>query len=112
MLKMEHCALKDSGNQWHLEVKCRPRGNKALTKRWINVWDFYPDATVEVKHNYIELTIPKPNEDHEFAVFGIPEMNDKKRMQMGIFGKKPTQGKDWSTVVTLFDDTMMAFKVK
>lgn len=112
VLKMEHCALEDPGSQWNLEVKCRPRGSKASTEPWSNIYDFYPDANVKVKHNYIELTIPSPKEDHEFAVFGTPETKDKKRVQVGIFGKKPMQGKQWEVFVTLFDDTMMAFKVQ
>lgn len=93
-------------------MKYKPRKNKTSTKRWVNVWYFYPDAKVELKHNEIELTISSPNEDHEFAVFGTPEIKDKKRIQMGIFGGKPTQGKHWNIFVILFDDTMMAFKVQ
>lgn len=112
MLKIEHCALQEQGNQWNLEVKYRLPGSKAPTSPWIDVWDFYPDATVKVKHNYIELTIPSPKDFHEFAVFGIPEMKDKKRMQLGIFGEKPAEGKDWNIFVTLFDDTIMAFEVQ
>lgn len=112
VFKIEHCALQERGNQWDLEVKYRERRYNAFPTRWIDVWDFYPDATVTVKHNYVGLTIPSPKEDHEFAVFGIPERKDKKRMQMGIFGEKPTKGKDWNIFVTLFDDTVMAFKVQ
>jgi len=107
---MEHSALQGPSSQWDLEVKYRQRGN--TTKRWVNIWNFYPDAKVELKHNEVELTISSPNEDHEFAVFGRPEIEDKKRMQMGIFGGKPTQGKHWHIFVTLFDDTMIAFKVQ
>ena len=109
---MEHSALQGPNSQWNLEVKCKLRENKASTKRWVNIWNFYPDSKVELKHNEIELSISSPNEDHEFAVFGIPEIEDKKRMQMAIFGEKPIQGKHWHIFVTLFDDTMMAFKVQ
>ena len=112
VLKMEHSALQGRNSQWNLEVKYKLRENKASTKRWVNIWNFYPDAKVELKHNVIELTISSPNEDHEFAVFGTPEIGDKKRMQMGIFGEKPTQGKHWHIFVTLLDDTMMAFQVR
>lgn len=111
VFKIEHCALQVRGNKWNLELKCRPRGYKDSKTRWIDVWDYYPDATVKIQHNYIGLTIPSPKEYHEVALFGIPEITDKKRMQIGIFGGKATNGKDWTILVTLFDDTMMAFKV-
>ncbi|XP_078372814.1 uncharacterized protein LOC144656467 isoform X2 [Oculina patagonica] len=110
VFKIEHCALQVRGNKWNLELKCRPRGYKDSKTRWIDVWDYYPDATVKIQHNYIGLTIPSPKEYHEVALFGIPEITDKKRMQIGIFGGKATNGKDWTIFVTLFDDTMMAFK--
>lgn len=110
VIKMEHAALQGPDSRWNLEVKYKLRDNKASTKRWVNIWDFYSDAKVEPKHNEIELSISSPNEDHEFAVFGTPEIEDKKRMQMAIFGGKPIQGKHWPIFVTLFDDTMMAFK--
>ena len=109
---MEHSALQGPNSQWNLEVKCKLRENKASTKRWVNIWNFYPDSKVELKHNEIELSISSPNEDHKFAVFRIPEIEDKKRMQMAIFGEKPIQRKHWHIFVTLFDDTMMAFKVQ
>ena len=112
VLKMEHSALQGPNSQWNIEVKYRMRENKASVKRWVNISNFYPDARVEQKRNEIEITISSPNEDHDFAVFGTPEREDKKRMQMGIFGRKPTQGKNWQIFVTLFDDTMMAFKVQ
>lgn len=110
VLKMEHCALQRFGNQWQLEVKCRPKGSKASSGRWINIKNIYPDATVQVKQNYIELTLPTVEESHEFAVFGTPEVKDKKRMRLGIFGGKATRGQDWNIVGTLLDDTMMAFE--
>lgn len=109
---MEHSALQGPNSQWNLEVKCKVRENKTSAKRWVNIWNIYPDAKVDLKRNEIELTISSPNEDHEFAVFGTPGTEDKKRMQMGIFGGKPKQGKRWQIFVTLFDDTMMAFKVQ
>ena len=112
VLKMEHCALQKFGNQWQLEVKCRPKGSKASSGRWINIKNIYPDATVQVKQNYIELTLPTVEESHEFAVFGTPEVKDKKRMRLGIFGGKATRGQDWNIVGTLLDDTMMAFEVQ
>lgn len=111
VFKMEHSALQGPNSQWNLEVKYKERENKASAKRWVNIWNFYPDAKVELKRNETELTISSPNENHEFAVFGTPEKEDKKRMQIGIFGGKPKQGKHWQIFVTLFDDTMMAFKV-
>jgi len=109
---MEHSAVQGPNSQWNLEVKCRVRDNKACTKRWDNIWNFYPDAKVELKHNWIELSISSPSRDHEFAVFGTPKTEDKKRMQMAIFGRKPMQGIHWHICVTLFDDTLMAFKVQ
>ena len=112
VFKMEHSALQGPNSQWNLEVKYRVRKNKVSVKRWVNISNFYPDAKVELKRNEIELTISSPNEDHEFAVFGTPEIEDKKRMQMGIFAGKPTQGKHWQIFVTLLDDTIMAFKVQ
>ena len=108
---MEHSALQGPDSQWNVEVKYKVREKKASVKHWVNISNFYPDAKVGLKRNEVELTIPSPSEDHEFAVFGTPEKEDKKRMQMGVFGGKPTQGKHWQIVVTLFDDTMMAFKV-
>ena len=112
VFKMEHAALQGPNSQWNLEVKYKVRKDNASVKRWVNISNFYPDAKVELKRNEIELTISSPNEDHKFAVFGTPDRGDKKRMQMGIFGGKPAQGKYWQIVVTLFDDTMMAFKVQ
>ena len=112
VLKIEHSALQELGNQWTLEVKCRPKGSKASAGNWTSLRNIYPDATVKVKHNYMELTIPSVEESHEFAVFGTPETNDKKRMRMGIFGGKATCGKGWNIFATIFDDTMMAFEVK
>lgn len=112
VLKMEHSALQGPNSQWNLEVKYRVRENKTSATHWVNIWNFYPDAKAELKRNEIELTISSPNKNHEFAVFGTPEREDKKRMQMGIFGGKPKNGKHYQIFVTLFDDTMMAFKVQ
>lgn len=71
----------------------------------------YPDAKVEEKHNDIEVTLPTLHEDTEIAAFGIPGNDDQKRMQMAIFGRKPTQGRDWRIRVYLIDDSTIAFKV-
>lgn len=112
VLKIEHCASQEFGNQWQLEVKCRPKGSKDSSGRWTNIRSMYPDATVKVKQNYIELTLPTVEDSHEFAVFGTSEVKDKKRMRLGIFGGKATRGQDWNIVGTLFDDTMLAFEVQ
>ena len=112
---MEHCAFNGRGNQWNLEVKCRMQDSNRAGKwpngRWVNINELYPDAKIEMKHNLVYVTIDSPNENHEFAVFGTPEVNDKKRMQLGLFGEKPVKGKDWKIWAILFDDTMMAFQV-
>ena len=108
--RMEHSALNNPGNKWNLGVKFRPKGD--TDRHWRNVWEYYPDAKVDIKHNTIELSITSPKEDHEFAVFGTPEIEDKKRMQLGIFGETPTKGKNVLFHAALFDDTMMAFEVK
>lgn len=107
---MEHSALNDSDNKWEFHVRYRQRGRSATTKRWRNITEDYPNARVKISHNIIELTIPLPNENHEFAVFGKPEIEDKKRMQVGLFGEKPTKGNNILIQVVLFDDTMMAFE--
>ncbi|XP_022785481.1 uncharacterized protein LOC111325831 [Stylophora pistillata] len=107
---MEHSALNDPSNKWEFYVGYRQRGHSALAKQWRSVTEYYRDATVKINHNIIELTIPSPNENHEFAVFGKPEIEDKKRMQVGLFGKKPTKGNNILVHVVLFDDTLMAFE--
>ena len=33
----------------------------------------------KIDHNFINLTTPWPEEEHEFAVLGTPEKEDKKR---------------------------------
>ena len=97
-------------------IKCRTisshhEGKTRKTNPWRNVTEVCPDATVEEKHNDIEVTLPTLCEDTEIAAFGIPGNDDQKRMQMAIFGKKPTQGRDWQIRVYLIDDSTIAFKV-
>ena len=113
---IEHCCLRDSGNKWNVMVKCRKllshsQGRTQKTGPWRNIAEVYPDARVVEKHNDIEVTIPTLCEDLEIAAFGIPGNDDQKRMQMAIFGRKPTQGKDWKIRVYLIDDSTIAFKV-
>ena len=97
-------------------VKCRKllsqsKGKTQKTNRWKNVTEVYPDARVVEKRNDIEVTLPTLCEDLEIAAFGIPGNDDQKRMQMAIFGTKPTQGRDWKIRVYLIDDSTIAFKV-
>ena len=97
-------------------VKCRTvpshcDDKTGKTSRWRNVTEVCSDARVVEKHNDIEVTIPTPCEDTEIAAFGIPGNDDQKRMQMAIFGRKPTQGRDWNIRVYLIDDSTIAFKV-
>jgi len=113
---IEHCCLRDSGNKWNIMVKCRTIpshcvGKTPKTSGWRNVTEVYPDARVVEKHNDIEVTLPTLCEDIEIAAFGIPGNDDQKRMQMAIFGRKPTQGRDWKIRVYLIDDSTIAFKV-
>ena len=113
---IEHCCLRASGNKWNIMVKCRKVPSHwdektGKTSRWRNVTEVYPDARVVEKHNDIEVTIPTPCEDTEIAAFGISGNDDQKRMQMAIFGRKPTQGRDWNIRVYLIDDSTIAFKV-
>ena len=72
----------------------------------------YPDAKVQLIHNDIEVTLPSLQEDVEIAAFGRPGKDDKKRMQMAIFAKRPKQGRDWRIWVYLVDDTNPACKVQ
>ncbi|KAM7449381.1 hypothetical protein ABFA07_002748 [Porites harrisoni] len=113
--QMEDCAFNGKGNRWLKEVKCRiqkshlaPRNNPKHP--WMDLYELYPNAEVEMKRNIVKVTIDSPQENHQFAVFGIPDVNDRKRMQVGLFGEKPLQGEDWKIWVILFDDTMMAFQ--
>ena len=108
--RMEHSALNGSKSEWKMEVKFRPKGDNVA--KWQNISVHYPGATTEIDHNFITLTIPWPGEEHEFAVFGTPEKDDKKRMQLGIFGESLAKGKNASFHAVLFDDTLMAFEVR
>ena len=108
--RMEHSALNGSKSKWKMEVKFRPKGNDVA--KWQNISVYYPGATTEIDHNFINLTIPWPEEEHEFAVFGTPEKEDKKRMQLGIFGENRAKGKNALFHAVFFDDTLMAFKVR
>ena len=72
----------------------------------------YPEAKVQLKHNDIEVTLPYLQEDVEIAAFGRPGKDDKKRMQMAIFAKRPKLGRDWKIWVYLVDDTSPAFEVQ
>ena len=71
----------------------------------------YPEAEVQLKNNGIEVTLPSLEEDVEIAAFGRPGKDDKKRMQMAIFAKRPRQGRDWKIWVYLVDDTSPACEV-
>lgn len=106
--RMEHSALNGSKGNWKIEVKFRPKGDTVA--KWQDVSVYYPGATTEIDHNFVNLTISWPKEEHEFAVFGTPEIEDKKRMQLGIFGEYPAKGNNASFHAILFDDTLMAFK--
>lgn len=92
-------------------VPSQCEGKTRKTNSWRNITEVYPDAKVEEKHNDIEVTLPTLHEDTEIAAFGIPGNDDQKRMQMAIFGRKPTQGRDWRIRVYLIDDSTIAFKV-
>nr|XP_058953109.1 uncharacterized protein LOC131780529 [Pocillopora verrucosa] len=105
---MEHSALNGSKSEWKMEVKFRPKGGNVA--KWQNISVHYPGATTEIDHNFINLTIPWPEEEHEFAVFGTPEKEDKKRMQLGIFGESLAKGKNALFHAVLLDDTLMAFE--
>ena len=113
---IEHSCLVAPGNKWHIHVKCRTLSsqyerNTRKSNGWRNVIEVYPEAKLEEKHNDIEVTLPTLKEEMEIAAFGIPGTEDQKRMQMAIFGKKPTQGRDWKIRVYLIDDSTTAFKV-
>ena len=102
-------------NQWSLEVKCRkelPNHTKETSnEQWVSIASVFSEAYVMWKHNYVEVTVNSPEEKYELAVFGTPQTDDRKRMQIGIFGEKPKQGRDWKIWTRIFDDTMMAFEV-
>ena len=78
---------------------------------WGSLTVVYPEAEVQLKHNEIEVTLPSLQEDVEIAAFGRPGKDDKKRMQMAIFAKRPKQGRDWKIWVYLVDDTNPACEV-
>jgi len=105
------------GNKWYTVIKCRPitpdqrRGRSQQKGGWRSVKEVYPDAKVQQKHNDIEVTLPSLQEDIEIAAFGRPGRDDQKRMQMAIFGRHPTQGRDWKIWVYIVDDTTTAYKV-
>ena len=104
------------GNEWDMEVKCRPisQGAQGVSNRrsnWRSLMVVCPEAEVQLKHNDIEVTLPSLQEDVEIAAFGRPGKDDKKRMQMAIFAKRPKQGRDWKIWVYLVDDTNPACKV-
>ena len=71
----------------------------------------YPEATVQLKPNDIEVTLPSLQEDVEVAAFARPGKDDKKRMQMAIFAKQPKQGRDWKIWVYLVHETSPACEV-
>ena len=73
--------------------------------------DVCPDAKVQLKHNDLKLTLSSPRDELVFAAFGIAGTHDKKRMQIGFYGRKPLQGNSWKIWAHLFDDTVMSFKV-
>lgn len=110
---IEHCCLMTKGNRWEIVVKCRPLLSHCdnLPNIWRNVKEVYPDAKVEEKHNDIEVTLPSLGEDVEVAAFGTPGKDDQIRMQMAIFGRRPTHGNDWRIRIYLLHDTITAVKV-
>ena len=112
-LKMEHCAKLSLGHNWNVAVKVCAQDSKINQKKklWVDIKELYPDAIVEMSKNSIEVTLNSPKENHQFAVFGTPDVIDKKRMQLGLFGEKPVTGRDWKILPILFDDTVMAYQV-
>ena len=113
---IEHSCLMTPGNEWDMEVKCRPishgaQGVSNQRNNWRSLMMVYPEAKVQLKHNDIEVTLPSLQEDVEIAAFGRPGKDDKKRMQMAIFAKRPKQGRDWKIWVYLVDDTSPACEV-
>ncbi|XP_068754713.1 uncharacterized protein [Montipora capricornis] len=113
-LEMEHSAANGKKSQWTLLVKCRekvpPEQETLSTRHWSNITEVFPDAKVKELAKTVHLTLTEAMESYEFAVFGKPGNNDRKRMQVGIFGSKPKKGQDWNIFVTLFDDTLMELK--
>ena len=114
--RIEHSCLMTPENKWEIQVKCRPllhsaQNGSKQSNNWRNIMVVYPDAKVQVIHNDIEVTLPSLQGDVEIAAFGRPGKDDKKRMQMAIFAKRPKQGRDWQIWVYLVDDTNSACKV-
>ena len=114
---IQHSCLVALGHGWKIFVQCRTTSSHqerktTNTSDWREVTDVIPDAKVEQKHNDVVVTLPQLNEDIEISAFGIPGTVDQKRMKMAIFGKKPTQGKDWKLKVYLIDDSTTAFEVR
>ena len=103
-------------NKWDMEVQCSPMSHgaqDAFNQRynWGSLMVVSPEAKVQLKHNDIEVTLPSLQENVEIAAFGRPGKDDKKRMQMAIFAKRPKQGRDWKIWVYLVDDTSPACEV-
>ena len=99
-----------------MEVKCRlilHGAQDAFNQRynWGSLMVVYPEATVQLKPNDIEVTLPSLQEDVEVAAFARPGKDDKKRMQMAIFAKQPKQGRDWKIWVYLVHETSPACEV-
>ena len=114
-LEMEHSAANAKKSEWNLIVKCREKV-RAIQEtfsisHWANITEVFPDAEVKMLGKKVHLNLTEAMKNYEFAVFGKPGKNDRKRMQLGIFGSKPEKAQDWKIYVTLFDDTLMAFKV-
>ena len=114
---IQHSCLVARGHEWKFFVQCRTTSSHqerktTHTSGWREVTDVIPGAKVEQKHNDVVVTLPQLNEDIEIAAFGIPGTIDQKRMKMAIFGKKPTQGRDWKLKVYLIDDSTTAFEVR
>ena len=116
LTRIEHSCLMTPENKWEIQVKCRPllhdtQEEPKQSNKWRSLTLVYPDAKVQLIHNDIEVTLPSLREDVEIAAFGRPGKEDKKRMQMAIFAKRPKQGRDWQIWVYLVDDTNPACKV-
>ena len=72
---IEHCCLMTPGNEWDMEVKCRPisHGAQCVSNQrnnWRSLMVVYPEAKVQLKHNDIEVTLPSLQEDEEITAFG------------------------------------------
>ena len=114
--RIELSCLMTPENKWEIQVKCRPllrdiQEEPKQSNNWTSLMLVYPDARVQLIHNDIEVYLPPLQEDVEIAAFGRPGKEDKKRMQMAIFAKRPKQGRDWQIWAYLVDDTNPACKV-